>query len=224
MKTRIIQTSFWKDCKVQEMSLYAQHLFIYLLTSDHIGLTGAFELPDSYILLESKLTEHQLNQAKEELTKNNRVVFDSGWVVIRNAGKYNNYLNSPKTIKAYEREYNCIPSKLLVHLDSTIDSSIDTIPIVTINHKTKTIKQKTENIKELSPRVKWVMEELNNSFNPTKRTVEIIEKDFGAYKITDEVKKYATNCEDRGKTPSTSGLQNWLINAKKWGNLEKRDK
>lgn len=84
-------------------------------------------------------------------------------------------------------------------------------------------KNKKNNI-ELSPRVKWVMEELSNSFNPTKRTVDIIDKDFGSYKITDVVKKYAAQCEDDNKTPSTAGLQKWLINARDWNQLEKRDK
>jgi hypothetical protein len=90
--------------------------------------------------------------------------------------------------------------------------------IHTINKETK----KTKKEEELPPRVKWVMEELGNSFRPTQRTIDIIEKDYGRYKITDEIKKYAAHCEDINRTPSTASLQKWLINAKNWGNLEKR--
>lgn len=216
MKTRIIQTSFWKDCKVQEMSLYAQHLFIYLLTSDHIGLTGAFELPDSYILLESKLTEHQLNQAKEELTKTNRVVFSGGWVVIRNAGKYNNYLNSPKTIKAYEREYQCIPSKLLVHLDSSIDSSIDTIPIVTIKQKTKTINHKTEYKKNVIEIAKMIGEA------PTDGLDRYLNEIYSQYVFKQTTIDFIQWCQGKKLKPTIARWMSWVRRGYKTGDLNKR--
>jgi len=90
----------------------------------------------------------------------------------------------------------------------------------TINNKTN----KTKEVVELPPRVKWVMDELDNSFAPTKRTIEIIEKDFGAYKITDEIKKYAAHYEDNKRAMGTASLQKWLINAKKWGQLERRER
>jgi len=223
VKTRIIQTSFWKDCKVQEMSLYAQHLFIYLLTSDHIGLTGAFELPDQYMLLEGKLTEYQLDQAKTELTKFGRASFKDGWVIITNASKYNNYLNSPKTAIAYKRELDLIPTKIKELIDSSMDSSIDTAYIVpkTINHKTKTIKQK----EELSERMKAVLKELgDDTFVPTQRTINLIEKDFGKYIIMPSIKALADHNEEKGKQVKTKAIRTWLENDLKWGKLEKRDK
>ena len=64
MRTRIFQTRFYKDKEVLKLSLEAQHLFMYLLTCEHINICGIFELPDPYILLESKLTQEQLDKAK----------------------------------------------------------------------------------------------------------------------------------------------------------------
>jgi len=85
MKTRIFQTRFYKDREVLKLSLEAQHLFIYLITSEHINICGMFELPDPYIILESKLNQQQLDNAKKELQRSGKVIFEDSWVFVVNA-------------------------------------------------------------------------------------------------------------------------------------------
>ena len=75
MKTRIFQTRFYKDKEVLKLSLEAQHLFIYLLTCEHINICGIFELPDPYIILESKLTPRTIRQGKERVARHEQSYF-----------------------------------------------------------------------------------------------------------------------------------------------------
>ena len=149
MKTRIIQTKYWKDSVVHGLSPDARFLFIYLLTCEQINICGVFELPDDYIQIDTGLTQGQLEKAKKELQVTGRCRFKSGWIKVVNAEKHNNYRNAPANQKAYERELSFIPRDLLDSLDSTVDTSIDSSVHTTYkseirNNKPKTIKQKTE--------------------------------------------------------------------------------
>lgn len=146
MKTRIIQTRFWDDEFVSNSDLYTQHLYIYLLTSQYVNISGIFQLPSKKIMLEASLTDNQFNSAKDNLEKANKVKFCDGWVYVVNACKNNKYTNSPDNQKAYDREISQVPDKVRAYFDSTVDSSVDStvgvLPTVTITNKQEIIKEK----------------------------------------------------------------------------------
>ena len=112
MRTRIFQTRFYKDKEVLKLSLEAQHLFMYLLTCEHINICGIFELPDPYIIQESKLTQEQLDKAKKELQDMNKVIFEDSWIFVVNARKNNNYEESDLNKLAMAKEMKKIPENL----------------------------------------------------------------------------------------------------------------
>lgn len=169
MKTRIIQTRFYKDGLVAEMDLLTQHLFMYLLTCEHINISGIFELPDRYIMLESKLTPRQLEAAKTELEGMGRVKFYEGWVYVVNAEKNNAYRNSPKNESAYQKELKKIPDEVKGYFfDTTIDSSIDTS--MDTSHKSKIINHKSE-IRNQKPEIrKNEIEKIISTWNSSMGT------------------------------------------------------
>lgn len=150
MKTRIIQTKFWTDPVILDINMESKHLFIYLLSCSHIGMTGVFELADSTILYESGLTVKQLSNAKRILTEKQKVYFHNSWIKLVNACKYNNYGVGEKNKPAYEKELSFIPPPVLDYFNNIKDSSIivlsektDTTPIVPIIHNTEIIIQNT---------------------------------------------------------------------------------
>lgn len=154
MKTRIIQTRFWDDEFVVEADKLTKYLYIYILTSQYINISGIFQLHDKKIMMETDLTPKQLKDAKAELTKKYKVLFKDGWVCVLNAEKNNRYRNSPKNETAYEKELAVVPvniksffleSDTSMHttIDSSIGSSSDT------NHKSKTINHKSKTINKI---------------------------------------------------------------------------
>lgn len=184
MKTRIIQTRFWDDLFVSDSDIYTQHLYIYLLTSQYINLCGIFQLPESKIKFECKLTDNQFQTAKENLERAKKVLFKDGWVYVVNAERNNNYKNSPKIEPAYNREYSLIPQQILDFFDSTMDSSIDSTIYST--HKSKTINQNTKII--------------NKSFNKIEDiTNPVLEEIAEKYEVS---VGFVENCWDTA--------QNWL--------------
>lgn len=126
MKARVVKTCFWVDEKTQALPKEAKLLFIYLLTCERIGLTGTFPIPDSHILGDTGLTPSEFLKAKQELEVAKRVRFHNGWVRVINAGRHNQFRNSPKNEKPFNEELVAIPSDILAFFDTGIDTPIDT--------------------------------------------------------------------------------------------------
>lgn len=145
MKTRIIQTKFWEDSLIQKAPANAKYLFMYILTCSHINMTGIFELSDKTIMFDTGLTEKGLEEGKEFLSSNKKVLFKNDWVKVINMSKYNNYNKGEKLQKAYEKELSTIPEPILKELNTSSDTTIEPVSIVPIIHNTKIINNKTEN-------------------------------------------------------------------------------
>lgn len=110
MKTRIIQTRFWDDEFVCELAPIEKLVFLYLITNQRIGLTGAYECPDKYIAFDVGISTTALEKIKKRLS--DKFIFVGGWVVIVNASKYNNYSSNAFQKKAYKKEYEYLPEHI----------------------------------------------------------------------------------------------------------------
>lgn len=139
MKTRLIQTDFWNDETIQELSLEAQHLYIFLLTCPQINLCGIFKLSARQISLMCNLDRSQLEKAIAELAAINKVHCFDGYVFVVNALSKNGYLISSKTTKACLKQLAEIPAEIKQHfakvsgknLDNPLSEQTDTVsPLV----------------------------------------------------------------------------------------------
>lgn len=193
MQTRIIQTRFYKDAIVRKLDRNTQHFFLYLLTCEHINISGIFELPDDYICLEIKLFPEELSESKRILELYNRAFFKDGWIYIVNAEKNNNYRKSPKNEIAYQREVSRIPKGIFSYFevrklaisDTSIDSSIDTTYKSEIrNHKSETINQKPTN-SSIDTSIGWPL--TRNQIKTLKDFIKWFNKEFKTdYKYIDD--------------------------------------
>jgi hypothetical protein len=167
VKTRIIQTRFWDDEFICECDIYTQHLFIYLLTSQYINISGIFQLSPKKIQFEAKLTENQFEQAKDNLERAGKVFFHEGWVYVVNARKNNNYLTKELNQKAYQKEIERVPATTLSLL-TDYQRTTDGVHLIhkqeTINNKPKTINQKQETKNHKEEVYKSVIEHFNQTF------------------------------------------------------------
>lgn len=88
----------------------AKLLLLFLLTNENIGLTGAYELPDSYLSFFTGLSQKDVEECKKMLAE--KVIFEEGWIVLLNAQKHNNYVSNEKQKMAYKREYELLPENI----------------------------------------------------------------------------------------------------------------
>lgn len=118
MKTRIIKTKFWTDEKVGELEPVSKLLFIYLITSQYIGLCSIFECSDRTISFYTGLNSEKLGAAQEKLENMGRVYFYRSWVWVVNAERHNRYLKSPLNATAYKRDLAEVPEEVMSYFES----------------------------------------------------------------------------------------------------------
>lgn len=107
-------------------------------------MCGIYELNDKEVLMWTGLTPSELDDAKNKFQKDGKFKFAKGWVKVVNHMKYNAYGTGEKQQPALEKELNSIPKDTLSLLDSdtSMDTSMDTTPILDINHKEEIRKRK----------------------------------------------------------------------------------
>jgi len=197
MKTRIVWTKIWEDEWFDSLSQDARWLFIYLLTTPAIGLSGCFEVRDKTILYHTHLTEKQLLKAKGELYP--KVKFFENWVYMPNAQGYNGYVGDKNAI-ALEKEIKIIPQKIK---DTLFSENTDTLSIphaytsdTSINHKSEIINNNNNNKYNTLASIKdndiqEVANKYQVNFNFVKNVFEELElycgskgKKYADYKLT----------------------------------------
>jgi hypothetical protein len=186
MKTRIIQTRFWDDEFISDCSLYTQHLYIYLLTSQYINICGIFQLPVKKILYETKLTEKQFEIAEQELAQADKVYFFKGWVFVKNAMKNNNYVKSSDNQTACDKELGRVPADVTAFFDSTVRSTGNSTSTVPINNKQETRNKNTAKKSSLKalPLTDSEIQELATSLNKTPAKIKTLYEKILDYELS----------------------------------------
>ena len=78
---------------------------------------------------------------------------------VKNARKNNKYENSPLNEIACKNEISRVPKHLIEYFYSSIDSSIDSVPILTINKKQEIINNNNNNNKSKREIIKQELKE-----------------------------------------------------------------
>ena len=159
MKTRIIHTKYWKDPFVRSLTIIQSHLYLYLLTNEHVNIIHCYECPDDLISFETKIDMRDIVETKNLLERNKKVSFFDSYVFLNNSHKYEKFVGeknetaknklieemSDKVRKWYESKYTPIDTP--IHRDYKTE---------TINNKSENKNHKTEirGIEELRSKIK----------------------------------------------------------------------
>lgn len=168
MKARVIHTKIWIDPWFKKLNRASSHIFLYLISNQHIGLTGIYELSDEQVCFEAGVTQTELLKAKKDLK--GKINFYNGWIKITNSDKYQTF-KGPKNEIAKENELKLISSEVVDTLSIPYRYPIDTTsnPYPVISNKYSVIsnkKLKQEDLKEIANKYKVNLEsvrELNES-------------------------------------------------------------
>ncbi|MCH9754381.1 MAG: hypothetical protein K0U11_00760, partial [Gammaproteobacteria bacterium] len=81
-----VQTQFWSDIALQNLSTHAKLLAVYLLTGPHTNMLGCFRLPTGYVAEDLKWNEETVYNAFSELDQIRFLIRDpeSNWILIIN--------------------------------------------------------------------------------------------------------------------------------------------
>lgn len=159
-----------------ELSAPERMVFAYLLLNSKVNICGIYEIPQPKICFDTALSKEEVGKALEKLATDGKIRRHRAWVRIVNVGKYNNY-RGPKNDEAFRKELLRCPRDLLddheiTLLDTSIDTSMYTVPIGTRNQKLEIRNQKPIQIgKEFPQRWKFDSDE---AFELAKQAYEAI--------------------------------------------------
>jgi hypothetical protein len=133
-KQRLVNTKFWSDGWVVNLDPIEKLLFLYLLTNERTNICGVYELPIKYMAVETGIDKDMVEKVLKRFTKDKKIYFIKGWVVIKNFIKNQNQ-GSPKVKAGIEAELSKIPAEILSKIKEldTLSNGIDTLSHLNLN-------------------------------------------------------------------------------------------
>lgn len=218
MKTRIVYTDYWREMASLKAPKEVRLLYRYIFSNEYIGMSGIYQLDDIYILLETGLTEEELQEGKKWLENKKKVFFHERWIYVVNAVKRNNYKVGAKNTVAYNRELSLIPQSILKIFKEKLDSSIDsTIDGLSDNADSTQNQNQNQNHKKSKKGVvkgeekKYPLSYLSNI--PVSDLEEFVEKfKCTTSQVTSKAHAIIDWCKENGKRKENykATLNNWL--------------
>ena len=89
-KQRIVNTQFWRDNYILTLKPYERLLFLWVITNPATELCGAYEVAMAIIELETGLKARQITEAFERFSRDGKIMYRDGWVIVRNFTKHQN--------------------------------------------------------------------------------------------------------------------------------------
>lgn len=114
-KERLINTKFWNDGWIRELSPLQRYLFFYLLTNEHTNISGIYELPLSTMEYETSLSEKDLKVILSKLQP--KIYYKDGWMIITNFLKHQ-HLNSETVLAGIQKQISDAPQTVIEHAQS----------------------------------------------------------------------------------------------------------
>jgi len=106
-KLRSVNTKFWDDNWIVSLNPDEKLLFLYLLTNPLTNISGCYEISLRRIAFDTGLEEQQITSSFEHFTRDNKILYRDGWLLILNFIK-NQSLN-PKITKGIEETVKHCP-------------------------------------------------------------------------------------------------------------------
>lgn len=83
-KLRSVNTGFWDDEYIGDLSRDEQHLFLYFLTNPLTNMAGAYKIARKVIKSHTGFTDSELDAILRRFEHDKKAVYQDGWVVLNN--------------------------------------------------------------------------------------------------------------------------------------------
>lgn len=109
-----IDEQFWKDEKIQELSVHGRYLMLYFLTCPHRNMLGCFMLPKAYVAEDVQLSPRQVSRGLNECIDLGLLEYDekAKVIFIRNFLKYSR-IENPNQAEGARKRLKNEPKSLL---------------------------------------------------------------------------------------------------------------
>lgn len=111
MKARILHTKLWEDDYFNNLTTAEKLLFIYLITNEKVDIIEVYEITTRKIMFDTGLSDETVRNAKNKIAESGKILFNGNYVLLRNAGKYQNFTGkSNETAKT--KSFGNLPTEI----------------------------------------------------------------------------------------------------------------
>lgn len=119
----MIDNRIWNDSWFFGLGKESKLVFIFLLTNEACNLIGAYELPLRVVCSYLGMTQPQAEKALAELS--DKVIYQNGWIIIRNYQKYN-LMRNPSIEVSKKKQIDSLP-EVIRELMTGCGQGVDTL-------------------------------------------------------------------------------------------------
>jgi len=109
-KLRSVNTQFWSDPWVEELSADEKLIYLYFITNEKTNMLGVYELSIRKISFETGIKKETIVKALKGFETINKVKYTKNFIVLLNFAKHQNY--NPNMKKSAIDVYNKLPNEL----------------------------------------------------------------------------------------------------------------
>lgn len=91
MKNRLIETKFWKDSYIVNLSVEERLLYLYLITNERVNIIHCYEITEREVVFDTGIDRGIYSARKDKFQKDGKFTFYKEYVFINNADKYETY-------------------------------------------------------------------------------------------------------------------------------------
>lgn len=152
-KQRMVNTRFWDDSYVAELTPIEKLLFLYLLTNPLTNICGVYELPIKRIFFDTGIQEGEVVKTLKKFQEDGKIVYEGSWVGIKNFIKHQTI--NPKVrqgiILGLEKAPKGIVDSLCIDYDSLSHLNLNSNSNLNPNIKVS-LEKVFGNVKKISAR------------------------------------------------------------------------
>ena len=126
----MVDTKFWDDSYIVELSPLEKLLFLYLLTTPLTNISGVYELPFKRVAFDTRVPQREVEGAFRKFEKDGKLLIFKGWVGMSNFLKHQNL--NPNMKKGAAVELKKAPREITDRL--CIDFESLGIPFERLSH------------------------------------------------------------------------------------------
>lgn len=142
MKSRILYPkNIWYNKEFSSLKALERLLCLYLVSNENIGLTRYYKQHDMEVCFLLGITQKQLDEAKQTISKTGLFYFCDEWVFINNDFSYCDYNGRDQLMEAKQKEYDSIPVDIIDFFQG-VDKVLATGWQQLINNKQEIINNK----------------------------------------------------------------------------------
>lgn len=105
---RSIQTRFWRDPYIEELSFAEKAIYLYLMTNCQVSISGIYQITERVIVFETGADRSTVRDTLSRLQRDGKILYRDSVLWIRNFHKYNSW-ESPKVRAKVRADLEMIP-------------------------------------------------------------------------------------------------------------------